>query len=173
MRKRVFVGIEVSDKLSKFLENWIKNNPWVFASGFRLIKPKDLHLTLLPPWYESDIKRLIIVGEKLSLKPFKLGFDTISVGPYKNPRLIWLKGQANYDLLTLKSLLEKSFNRPCMSKEFVPHITFVRFRRGVEYKKINKEVTVEENICSFSIFESKLSSKGASYKVIKTFEFRG
>ncbi|BCX14896.1 MAG: RNA 2',3'-cyclic phosphodiesterase [Patescibacteria group bacterium] len=177
MKKRIFVGIKISEKMLVFIKSWIKKNPWLYEQDFRLIKPENLHLTIIPPWYEENVDNVILkVEDRLKnseLKPFKITFDNISTGPNtKNSRLIWIKGRPNPDILRIKSFLEKSLGFSSVSKKFVPHITIARFREIKDIKELYNRVSIEENICSFSIFESRLSSKGSSYKLIKDFEFK-
>jgi len=175
MKKRVFVGIPVSKSLSSFIYDFIKRNKGSLPSDARIIKPRNLHLTLVPPWYEENLDSFLLNFEKklksMQIQPFKIQFTKIFPGPVKtNPRLIWIEGKPKPELLNLKSFVEGIIEKRDVEKrEFIPHITIARFKSKNSCQFKEEKIKFEETIKSFCIFESRLSPKGANYKVLKKF----
>ncbi|OGM18563.1 2'-5' RNA ligase [Candidatus Woesebacteria bacterium RIFCSPHIGHO2_01_FULL_38_10] len=174
MKKRVFLGIPVSDRLKRKINNWINDN----LAGFnlRIIPQKNLHITLIPPWYEQYPEKVISELDRFKAKtePFFVDFKLIELGPTKkNPRLIWLRGSHNHNLIDLKGKLEKRLSKKLEKRELLPHITIARFKikdnHKLHFEKLEKKISWKERVESFSFYESQLSSHGANYKVIENF----
>lgn len=167
--KRVFVGIKISEGLENKilrLEEDIKLSiPW--------LSPDNLHITIVPPWEEDDLRSLIgnlknISGE---FRKFKIILNNISLRSGKNKsKLICLEGKARKDIIKLKTKIEELLNLKKQKRAFSLHLTLARFKAGI-YKNINKKIkrkiNWEENITSIVIFESILLPEGALYKIIK------
>ena len=86
--KRVFVAIKISASLAEQITEWekkLRNLP------VRWLAEKNMHVTLIPPWYELDVDKvkgaLNQVGARIST--FSLEFHRVSYGP--NPRAPRLK----------------------------------------------------------------------------------
>jgi len=175
MKRRVFIGIPISIQLSSIIYDFIKRDKVFLPSDARIIKPKNLHLTLVPPWYEENLDSFFLDFEKkiksMQIQPFKIQFTKISPGPVKtNPRLIWIEGKPTPELLNLKSFVEGIIEKRDVEKrEFIPHITIARFEGKNSCRFKEEKIKFEETINSFCIFESRLSPKGANYKVLKKF----
>ena len=93
MKQRIFVAIGISEDLKASIAKWQKQNAKL---AIRFIQPKNLHLTLIPPWYE-DPKKIIKQMQKFSssVKPFSLKFHLIE----SRPRLVWMKGKFSRELV--------------------------------------------------------------------------
>lgn len=164
---RVFIGIKASEEIQKQvldLQNTYKNLP------VRFIKLENLHLTLVPPWYESNIKKLIKNLNKFSFqKTFEITFDSISKGPPRNARLIWLTGPEQRSLKILQKDLAKFLKKPGQ-KHSTPHITIARFknRDAAQIPEIRNKIELKSEVSEITLFESSLSRYGAEYSVIET-----
>jgi 2'-5' RNA ligase len=175
MKKRIFVGIKIQPELYLKIDNWRKK---YLRLPVRWIDNNNLHITLIPPWYEDGegiIRRVKEVKEAIEgLKAFNISFNNVCLSPtLSNPRLIWAEGEIPEELLTIKSKLEKILGQEPEKREYKLHLTLARFS-GRDYKlfsinNINDNVIWEQTIDSFCLFESLLSSKGAEYKTIKDF----
>lgn len=178
---RLFVAIPISEGLQNqalnFRKNY-KNLPVRWLSG------KNLHITLIPPWYTHDIAS---VKEKLeSLKgkmsAFNVKFENISFGPsLSEPRLIWASGKTPPQIIELKNLSEKALgeknlgekalNRQPENRPFILHLTLARFRpedfQKFPIKSLDEKIDWVENINSIVLMESHLSQKGADYEILQ------
>jgi 2'-5' RNA ligase len=132
MKKRIFLGFEISYDLRKKIIKW--QNNFSFYPQFRFVKPKNLHITLIPPWYEDDLEKKILLIRKAILaqskKPFFIDFFKIRPGPSKrNASLIWLEGKKNK---YAEKLVKSITSYLCLSeskRNFIPHITLARTKK--------------------------------------------
>lgn len=168
MKRRIFVGIKINETLQKEILHWEK--PWRQILPIRWLIPQNLHITLVPPWYEENIdwvkKALSTILNKV--QPCQIRFDQISFGSDpKHPRLIWAAGQAPLEILKLKKLLEKTLNQTGEKREFGLHLTLARFQpkdfASLPIKTLNEEVTWTQKVNSVVLFESFLQQTGAQY----------
>jgi|YelNatPaOPRAMG01_1025707.scaffolds.fasta_scaffold40672_2 2'-5' RNA ligase len=169
--KRIFIALPLSLKTKEKIIRWQKRN-----SHFpvRYIPAENLHITIIPPWYESNIQ---LVEEKLKtlenqFGPIFIHLEKITLGPnFKNPRLIWIEGNTPFELLNLKASLEKTLNLEPEKRFFKTHITIARFSSyqsfNFPFKKLNEKINWEEKINNFVLMESKLLKTGAQYKILK------
>ena len=62
--KRIFIGLPIAKTLAEEISKWQEGQQKL---PVRWLAPKNLHLTLIPPWYETDVERvaaqLVAVGE--------------------------------------------------------------------------------------------------------------
>lgn len=170
---RIFIGIKMPEKIESLAAAWAEDKrDW----PVRWVRAKNLHLTLVPPFYEDDIK--MIAGRLGEIKPLKaparLHFHTISygLGP-KDYRLIWAVGQPSPELENLKTKIEKKLNLRIERRKFLPHLTLARFRREdynkLKIKNLNEQIGWKEEAKGFAMFESILKPEGAEYEIIRSF----
>lgn len=173
-KKRIFIALPISQELQKIILKWEKNYKNL---PVRWLSPKNLHITLVPPWYESDIKKNSSQLECIKSPFFDVVFESIEFGPDpKRPRLIWAKGKAPEALLALQKNVTKLTRQKSERRPFKLHLTLARFRpenfAKFPVKKLNEKVTWREKITSFMLMESLLSPKGAEYKILEKYEFK-
>lgn len=131
----------------------------------------DLHVTLILPWHEEDIAGVINIlqtsGSLVQPFRFRLNQTTFELAARK-PSLIW-RGQTTSEMLTLKTYLEKLLKRKPASVKNFPHVTLGHFQRK-EFKKLPKTLAQplvwNEYIFAFSLVETYITHKGATYKVL-------
>lgn len=175
MKQRLFVAIAIPSALKRFIGAWQREHNELPA---RFIAPKNLHLTIIPPWY-ADAKKVISQLKKFTTaaKPFSVQFETIECGPdSKRPRLVWAKGKASKELTSLHRELAKFLGIKTEHRPLIPHITIARFRHnsststpGVEEVRtpgVKKVIRWTMQVNSFVLMQSHLSRKGASYDVL-------
>lgn len=159
------ISEDFKEKIS--LEKVAEENPFV-----RPIEAKNLHITLIPPWYEQNLEDLVkeFKDIKLNKKPFKISFSSIELGPHrKRPRFIWIKGDFSAEMDNLKVELEKIFEAKGSRRKFTPHVTIARFPKNtlMENRKFkSRKIKWEEKINAIFLVESKLSREGAEYTVL-------
>jgi len=180
MKRRIFIALGISKELIGSILNWEEN----FAhkskdthSKIRWLKPNNLHITLVPPWYEDDsgIKKVEDLLDLVGRKKFTLEFYRINYGPNpKKQRLVWLEGEAPHRLIDFRDDLYVTLGKE-REKGFMLHLTIGRFREN-EFssflvKEINDEFIFKEEVSSLLLMESHLGKSGAEYEVLYKIDF--
>jgi RNA 2',3'-cyclic 3'-phosphodiesterase len=175
--KRIFVGIKISGDLASEIAFWQKR--YRKKLNVRWISRKNLHITLIPPWYENDIAAVFdkLDGVRPGFYPIKVSFQKVTFGPNpKVPRLIWVEGEASQKIYELKSGIEKLMGVSPEKRGFKLHLTLARFKEkdfgSFSLKKLDDKVLWKMNAGSFQVFESILSPLGAEYKVLREISLR-
>ena len=170
---RIFVALEISEKFQQEISAWENNRQHLPA---RWIAPKNLHITLLPPWEENNIDLIKnkLKDIKMEFDSIDLGFNSISYGPNpREPRLIWASGQAPNNIILLKKKIEESLYIKSEPRKFLLHLTLARFNqydfKNFKVKEINERVDWNDVIKSFVIMESRLLPGGADYVILDEF----
>lgn len=154
---RVFVGIKVTDEITRAC---VKLQSGIADLPARFIPPKDIHLTLLPPWETDD---RFFVEEKLRqtirhAKRFALKFERFAYGPDDaRPRLAWLVCASSAELIALKKELCEAFEAKDRVP-FTPHATIARFSKKdaekLARRRIEKPLDLSMVVSSIELFES-------------------
>ena len=172
-KKRIFIAVPITKYLQEEIFKWekkYKNLPVRWLSG------KNIHITLIPPWYESDINSVVSKLKKVEGEPLDIEFNKVSYGyAPKRPSLIRAEGHAPDKLINLKSELEKIFpEHKSGYKDWLMHITIARFNpetfSSFPVKSLDEKVAWRDKINSFVLMESHLSRSGADYEVLKEFK---
>jgi len=178
----IFVAIPVSLALQDKANEWeekFRSKEYSTFNKIRWLDYENLHLTLVPPWNETEegvlkIKSLLtpISNKK---KGFKIKFDNISYGPGKSsPSLIWASGEVPAQLTGLKAYIEKTLKKKSEKRPFALHLTLGRFNpsefKSFKCKDINEKILWEEKVSEFALMQSNLSPSGAQYTLLDTFK---
>ncbi|MFC1595071.1 RNA 2',3'-cyclic phosphodiesterase [Patescibacteria group bacterium] len=177
--KRIFIAISISEGLQNKILEWGKSYENL---PVRWLKGKNLHITLIPPWYceeekIQDIEKIIDeVLKKIS--SFEIVFRKISYGPnLRQPRLIWIEAEPQKIASNLKTELEKSLGKKAEHRPWLVHMTLARFRpetfSSFPIKKLDEIINWEEKVESAVIMESMLSPTGADYKILHKADLYG
>lgn len=152
----------------------------------RWVKKENLHLTLLFIGHVKDeeIPQIGQLVKKIARnqKPFFLKFAKVYYGPPKKipPRLIWIGLEKKPELLTLAEKLKTEMARARILRKvekrgFSPHITLARIRtwqwRKIEPEErpeIKREISLNFEVKSIEIMESKLKRTGAEYTTLES-----
>lgn len=175
MKRRIFVAVPVSEKLQNEILAWeggSRDLPVRWLAG------KNLHVTLVPPWYEDNIERAkaLIGGALGKFKPFEIIFERVAYGPDpRSPRLIWAEGRVPQGLAALHGGLANALGATLgfepEARPFRLHLTLARFRpedfRAFPAKELDEKVRWQETVNSITLMESHLSSAGADYEVLE------
>ncbi len=170
MSNRVFIGLPISSHLQEEIDEWRKqytNLPVKWLRG------KNIHVTLLPPWYSEDIDK-----EKEILKSFKgmgrfsLSFQQVEYGPPWQAHLIWATGAVPGELTKLKESLVHAYGHKEEGvNPFLLHLTLARFRKeqfsSFPIQKFHEKISWETQVTSLILFNSHLSSTGADYTCLE------
>lgn len=173
MRRRVFAAIKISDRLTADILDWEKK---FRRLPVRWLAGKNLHITLVPPWYEKNIDEVKeTLGQIGGVSgPFKISFQEVKYGPDPGrPRLIWAEGPAPKELLLIKQILEKVLKQKGEKRSFLLHLTLARFRPetflSFPEKHLKERVNWKDKIKSVVLMESHLSRSGADYEVLEEY----
>lgn len=159
---RVFIGIKAPNEIQNQIIDWQEKHKDL---PVRFIKRENLHLTLVPPWYETNIKKLIKNLNKFPFqKTFEITFNSVSKGPSRNARLIWLTGPEQKSLKILTKDMGK-FLKKSGQRYSTPHITIARFKmkEANQVPEIKEEIELKFEAREIMLFESRLSRSGADY----------
>lgn len=170
MEHRVFIAVALSEDLKQKIVDWEQSADL----PVRWIIPENLHITLLPPWQETDLKNTIKLFKGLEKLPkVDLACLNISYGPDpQDPRLIWINCEPSPALETIKNQIESIFPSPRENRKYIPHITLARFPHRKQKRLLESPLDVpfswEEQIKSIQLIESKLLPEGAKYQILET-----
>lgn len=179
------MGIPISEDIKGRILEWgdkfqISNNKF----QIRWIEPKNLHVTLVPPWEEVEWK---VASNKLQVvecEPFEISFNKIELGLNdREPRMIWLSGNASEEIKKLKKLIERHLESPTIKRDgrhIYQHVTLARFRSEHRSEHmirsgqqnfplpVDWRMTVEK----FVLYRSHLLPQGSDYEVLAEFPLR-
>jgi len=155
--RRVFVGLRIAPAIATELTK--------FAAALeklpvRLVKPADIHLTLVPPWNEASIPDAIgklgrVAGR---FDDFRLIFRHVGYGPQpRRPRLLWADCAATDQIVEVRAALLQAFGQ-ADERAFQPHVTLARFRANgaaiVRQHPIDRAVSLTQCVESLELFQS-------------------
>lgn len=173
-KRRLFVAVPISKRLQDEIVEW--EQQWQ-KLPVRWLAGKNLHITLVPPWYEKDVENVKRQLTRASLVTRRstcvMKFDRVTYGPDpRHPRLIWAQGQAPQALVQLKERIEAALQVKPERRAFRLHLTIARFRpetfSSFSTKTLNEKVIWRDTVLSFVLMESHLSRGGADYEVLAT-----
>lgn len=176
MKHRIFVALGISEKLISVILNWediFASESHETYSKIRWLKPENLHITLIPPWYAED-EEIETIKKSLSglvKKNLILNFNRITYGPNpKSSRLIWLEGEATRGLSNLRDEVSQLLDQPVERRPFLLHLTVARFKEGdfnsFKVKELNDKLVFEEMANKLLLMESHLERGGAEYSIL-------
>lgn len=181
--KRLFIGLDLPDELRNDLR--IAKDKVEPETGGRWIDPGNLHVTLkflgnCAPEIINDLHNLI---DGVTVKYTLFNLNTTEFGCFpssKRVRILWLGMDGNEQIIKLQNEIEEAIavlGFEIEKKKFHPHITVARFRNPgkVKLAEVNKMVKIdrEVKVDYVILYESKLSSKGANYSIMKKFKLLG
>lgn len=168
MKRRVFVALAIPGELASEILSWEKNH----LIPARWLSAKNLHITLVPPWYEENIEEIASVLDGYAgFGSPKINFYKVSYGPDpKRPRLIWAEAEDSGTTRELKSDLEISFGIEAERRPWKTHLTLARFREedfeSFKTKNLDEPVTWKFEANKLVLMESHLKPSGAEYEII-------
>lgn len=172
MKRRLFVAIPLSLALREEILVWSRQQK-LRALPVRWIAGKNLHLTLVPPWYEDDLAHAKRSLARLHgiVPPFTIVLRKVRYGPEpRHPRLIWAEGDPSPSLRTLKDRAEEVFKVENGRRPWRPHLTLARFRSEdfsrFPFQTLEASVQWEDTVTRIVLMESHLGPGGADYEVL-------
>ncbi len=172
---RVFVAVKIASEIARELAQMARE---IEAFPVRLIAPQDIHLTLVPPWYEvsipAAIARLHAAADKAA--PFSLAFMRLRYGPEpRRPRFLWAECAAGEELAALRIALLQVFGQSD-ERPFRPHVTVARIRgNGVVVARkhpIDRTLSFSQRVKTVELMQSPPPSE-IGYNVLASLTLKG
>jgi len=176
MKKRIFAALGISTELQGEILSFERA---FFDFPVRWVEGKNLHITLVPPWYEENTDAALKKLERVENSgAFDVYFRSVSYGPnQKFPRLIWAEGKTPGALLALKREAHKALGIPEEKRPLLLHLTLARFQpeefSSFRVKHLHEKVAWRDTVSSVLLMESRLAPSGADYEIIGKLPLHG
>jgi RNA 2',3'-cyclic 3'-phosphodiesterase len=168
MKQRLFIAISFADNFYKYINSFRKKYNHL---DVRWLTPSNLHITLVPPFYEEPDKVIsLLKSANFNIKPFDITFEKVEFGPNKRkPRLIWGIGKTPTELQVLSKELHARLKIE-NTRPFKLHTTLARFStkqfNQFAEKELSEVVYWNERVASLVLLASHLSKIGAEYELL-------
>lgn len=172
--RRLFVGIGISPALQTEVGEW--EQEFTKKIPARWIAVRNLHLTLVPPWYAESVDDVrALMKDAIDIPSFDLRFVSVLFGPNpRSPRLVWAQGRAPGEMVHLKAALEKRLKIKSEKRPLFLHLTLARFRpeqfSSFPLKRLHERIEWNMRAESFRLYESHLTPEGAEYETLAEFD---
>ncbi len=169
-RVRLFIAYMLSNHFQEKLIQWKQLHTHL---PVRWTPAENLHVTIIPPWYEQNLNIIEkLLEEHLTYPAFSLKFTDIGPGPSpENPRLIWTTAPSSDVILKLRKCAQRILMLPEEKQQFIPHITIGKFfpdrNTTHPFPPFHSHFVWTEHIKSIQLVQSFLHKDGAYYKVLK------
>jgi 2'-5' RNA ligase len=182
MQRKIFIAIDIDEKAKKFINKKVDKMRDKLSA--RWIDKDNYHITLSFLGYLED-DEMIELGAKIfetlgSSEIFDIHLNKIALAPSKdNPKMVWLIGDKNQELIDLRHKIEQVVNDfEIDKKDFRPHINLGKLK-GAKTKEealekaseIEKDVDLLIPVTGIKIFESKIEKRKQQYYAIDSIEF--
>jgi len=181
MKKRLFLAIQLPKALKDSFLAYSKE--YYNATGIRWTAPENLHITVYFLGYvdERDVSDIIekIDNILVKVRPFNLELQQIEFAPPARPaRMIWAvfadkNGEYKNFVDTVYNELKEFSPKDFRGRERIAHVTVARFNNPSCLKSlVLKQPDAAGKafkVSSINLMESKLSSKGPTYKIVHNF----
>ncbi len=187
MVKRVFLSISLPETVVNEIERVVDKLKRILPYGIRFVPQENWHITLifLGNRTEEEIQKLIRSSEKIGsiTSPVPVEIDSIAYGPNsRNPRMIWANTTPKTSLcleklsnLILQDLKNNQANITAIERVLNGHITLARLADYIDKTKlpiIDFKCLISFQTKNFTLVESELDPKGATYSTIADFKFQ-
>ena len=135
---------------------------------------EDLHITLIPPWSEGNIKgtKNTLEAAVAGVRSFEIDFEKITYGSHpKKPRLIWAEAPVNKEFIDLIKNLRGVFEKHKSKFPPRPHVTIARFPhwqfKEFPIQTLDEAFILKAHVVSVVLFESlRIPENNIKYKVL-------
>lgn len=183
MQRKIFIAIDIDEKAKKYIDKKI-DKIRDKLEVMRWIDRDNYHITLSFLGYleDDDLMELCPrIAEALDgIEIFDIHLNKIILAPSKeNPKMIWLIGDKNQQLIELRYKIEQVISAiELEKKEFRPHINLGKLK-GAKLKEdaiesadeIEREIDLLIPVTGVKIFESKTEKRKQYYFAIDSIYF--
>jgi 2'-5' RNA ligase len=180
---RIFFAFEISDEIKSKISSELQLHS---IDNIRFISEDNFHVTFafLGEIKKKDLSAILnfVETDFCDISSFELSNPLIQFVPKKSPRILWVyfESKAREIINNKKMLLEKfieSLGYEINSRPYKFHLTLSRIKKDTVFEKIKKLKRIKFEFSSLKIerltcFESILSSQGAKYRKIKSFQLK-
>ncbi len=168
---RQFIAVPLHNKVKQYIENMME--PFRGIKGLKLVKPENLHLTLLFLGDRGAGNKIEELRE-ISFMPFTILTNSVRLFPGRNSRLIWIELEKSIELQGLYDKVASVFG---VNAGYKAHITIARIKwLNQADKEVLREKIDHINPCkltlrvgNFILYGSELKTDGPLYQVIESF----
>jgi len=178
---RAFIAVEIPGLILEGIAELINEMRKFQTEGINYVRVENIHVTLkfLGEFDDNDIESFCGDLSKIVWKANRV--ETLSIGGFpdlKDPRVLWIGLKDNPGLFALRTSIEdvcRNFGILPDDKEFKPHLTIARIKGKMNYRLANfLEQYPQDSFGSFlpkrfHLFQSKLTSAGPEYRIIRSF----
>jgi len=168
LRVRIFVGLKIVREIAQELCRLARP---LERFPVRLLAVDDVHLTLVPPWLETDVPDAIgkLRNALPGIEPFLLAFERLSYGPtLRRPHLLWAECAASEELTRLRAALLKAYGQED-ERAFRPHITLARIKNDgraiARALPMDQSLSFIQQVRSVELFQSPTRGE-SGYRVL-------
>lgn len=178
MKKRIFVAVNLPPETKKEIGSIIKKLE-ILEPKVKWIKPENAHFTLaFLGWLtREETAKITAITKSVARnqEKFMLSLENVGFFPSSRaPRVIWIGGGGNLNLLNLQNNLEKQLQLSGFKTEkraFTPHLTIGRIKTPIkDFNKITqlarKQKLGSVEVSSIDVMESILKREGPEYRLI-------
>jgi 2'-5' RNA ligase len=179
---RAFIGIKIPDEISSEIFNFSSEKLKSIGGKVKLVEKENIHITLLflGEIENNKINQIIDELKKIKYESFTISVKGIGVFPsLEFPKVVWIGAESDKIIRLHEEIKNrfKEFVEKDESKPFTSHITIARIKSGNisnEVRKLlneNKDIEFGKfQVNEFSLFESKLTPQGPTYKILESFK---
>jgi 2'-5' RNA ligase len=172
---RIFVALRIAPEIAQELARLGKG---LERFSIRPVPPADIHLTLVPPWYEVSIADAVAKLHRVAetCVAFTLEFRQIGYGPEPGrPRFLWAECEASHELVVLRAGLLRIFGQ-MDPRPFRPHVTVARLRdkgRAIAREHpVDQDIAFTQQVNSVELMQSPAPDE-SGYKVLVSLPLGG
>lgn len=180
MAKRIFFAFPLDDALRSKIITWENEFKKKYNLPVRWIEPRNLHITLIPPWSVEEsriefLKGLLLPAISRTIS-FEIECNTIQFGPSSRlPKLMWATGPTPAAMQELKNELERILKNADISfqptrEPFMLHISLAHFHAeefsSFPIQELSESVRFFGVVSSVVLMQSILGFEGAEYKTL-------
>jgi len=178
---RVFIGIKVPDDISKELKRFLREEVSGHFKRMKEVEEENFHITLrfIGEVDEGKVEEIKARLEGIRFRRFYVTVKGVGFfpSPPSPPRVLWVGGESD-EITDLKREIDKALASVGFPPEqnFVSHITLGRIKSVEPPEKARRisdkhkeKYFGEFEVKEFILFESKLTSSGPIYSIIKNF----
>ncbi|PIR69787.1 MAG: RNA 2',3'-cyclic phosphodiesterase [Candidatus Niyogibacteria bacterium CG10_big_fil_rev_8_21_14_0_10_46_36] len=180
MSKRIFFAFPLDDALEDKIIRWEKDLQKKVNLPVRWIEPRNLHVTLVPPWSieesQVDFLKGLLLPTISNVISFEIELTRIRFGPTtRMPTLIWAEGPTPPAMQELKEEIERILKHA--NVDFYPsrepfrlHVTLARFHpeefSSFPIQQLDEGVKFFGTLSSVVLMQSILGFGGAEYNIL-------
>ncbi len=186
MKKRLFIAINLPEKVKHLIDAEIAEFEKKMSHGIRFLDSHNWHITTTFLGYQEDmaipdiLKALEDSAPRLEAPEIEI--TSITYGPPgKSPRMIWLNGSANTSsaIAEIKKITEENFSNRNIrfdieNRKYNCHITLARFETNEvgELPPLDVKLNLKFTPQSLDLMESRLKRSVAEYDKLFGIDFQ-